>query len=162
MFRKDFGKKKTIWEVLPAAPEHIPAIAANMREADRREVWAAHRHTPLEALEGSLARAELAWTCFVHGRPAFMWGVCRRGSMISETGSPWLLGTPAIVRVRLEFLRQSPAYVARMQERFPRLENHVHAENRLSIRWLTWCGFTVDDVPESINGENFFLFRRDA
>jgi hypothetical protein len=152
----------SIWEVIPAAPEHIPAIAADMREADKREVWASHRHSPAQALESALARSELAWTCLVHARPAFMWGVARQGSLISFVGAPWLLGTPDILTVLTEFLRQSPAYVDRMQERFPRLENFVHAENRLSIRWLQWCGFSVDDVPELINGEDFFLFWRDA
>jgi hypothetical protein len=151
-----------IWNIVPAAPEHIAAIAAGMREADRREVWASHRHTPEQALESGLARSELAWTCFVEGKPSFMWGVSRVGSLISITGAPWLLGTSAILKVRTEFLRQCPDYVARMQARFPRLENFVHAENRLSIRWLKWCGFTIDDMAEVINGEDFYLFRRDA
>lgn len=151
-----------VWEIVPAAPEHIEVIAANMREADRREVWASHRHTPGQALERSLGRSELAWTCFVHSQPAFMWGVSRQGSLISRTGAPWLLGTSAIFEVRREFLKQSRAYVDLMQERFPRLENFVHAENRLSIRWLKWCGFVLDDIPELINYEDFFLFWREA
>jgi hypothetical protein len=132
-----------------------------MREADRREVWASHRHTPEEALRESLSLSELAWTCLVEGVPAFMWGVGRKGSLISRTGAPWLLGTEAIRRVSREFLRQCPLYVARMQERFPVLENFVHAENRLSIRWLKWCGFTLGEKPLRINGEDFYLFRRE-
>lgn len=151
-----------IWQIAPAAPEHIMAIAVAMRDEDRREVWASHRHTPGEALQRALIRSELAWTCFVRGVPAFMWGVARKGSLISETGAPWLLGTNAILDVRREFLKQSRAYVERMQERFSRLENHVHAGNRLSIRWLKWCGFALDDIPELINDEDFFLFWRDA
>ncbi|MDR2488772.1 MAG: hypothetical protein LBD42_04695 [Desulfovibrio sp.] len=151
-----------IWKIVPALPEHIPAIAARMREEDRREVWASHRHTPGQALENGLARSELAWTCFVHGKPAFMWGAARQGSLISRTGAPWLLGTEGIYMVRREFLKQSRAYVELMQKRFPRLENFVHAENRLSIRWLQWCGFVLDDIPELINDEDFFMFRRNA
>lgn len=150
------------WSIVPAAPEHIPSIAGNMRQADRREVWACHRHTPQEALESSLRRSEAAWTCLVHGRPAFMWGVARVGSLVSLVGAPWLLGTPDILTVRKEFLRQCPAYVDTMQKRFPRLENRVHAGNGISIRWLRWCGFTVENTPTRQNGEDFFLFWRDA
>jgi RimJ/RimL family protein N-acetyltransferase len=154
------------WRIETAAPEHIPAIAADMREADRREVWASHRHTPEEALRHALARSELAWTCAIAGIPAFMWGVARQGSLVSVVGAPWLLGTnlffSANRTLHREFLKQCPDYVRRMQQRFPRLENHVHAENKLSIRWLQWCGFTLADTPESINGEPFYLFRRDA
>ncbi len=150
-----------IWQITLAAPDHIPAIARDMREADVREVWASHRHTPEEALAHALSRSELARTCLVHGRPAFMWGVARQGSLISLTGAPWLLGTPDILTVRGEFLRQCPACVAEMQKRFPRLENYVHAENRLSVRWLQWCGFTVEGVPVTINNEKFYMFWRD-
>lgn len=124
----------TWWRIEDARPEHIPAIALNMREADRREVWASHRHTPAQALAFSLQRSELAWTCIIDEHPAFMWGVARNGSLITYRGAPWLLGTPVISqrRVFIEFLRQCPDYVERMQARFPRLENFVHAQNRLS------------------------------
>lgn len=149
------------WIIVPALPEHIPAIAGDMRAADRREVWASHRHTPEEALEMSLACSDLAWTCFVNTSPAFMWGAARHGSILSSTGHPWLLGTPRIYAVRREFLRQCPLYVNAMQEAFPLLENFVHAKNPASIRWLQWCGFTVEkDVPEIINDEDFYRFWR--
>jgi RimJ/RimL family protein N-acetyltransferase len=90
-----------------------------------------------------------------------MWGAARQGSLLSWTGNPWLLGTDALRRVSREFLRQCPDYVTRMQERFPRLENFVHAENRLSLRWLKWCGFTLEETPVKIHGEDFYLFRRE-
>ena len=41
----------SIWEIVPALPEHIDAVAADMRPEDRREIWASHRHTPAEALQ---------------------------------------------------------------------------------------------------------------
>lgn len=151
-----------IWRILPAAPEHVGPIARNMREADRREVWASHRHTPGEALEHALLGSELAWTCFVHGRPAFMWGAARQGGLMSRTGAPWLLGTEGLYVVGREFLKRSRFYVGMMQSRFSRLENHVHAENILSIRWLKWCGFTINKTPIVFNSEKFFLFWREG
>ena len=148
------------WRILPAAPEHAGPIARNMREADRREVWASHRHTPEQALRFSLERSDLAWTCFVDHVPAFMWGAARMGSLVSCVGAPWLLGTDALGTVRREFLRQCPAFVGLMQKRFLRLENHVHAENTVSMRWLVWCGFVIEREPVIMNNERFFLFWR--
>lgn len=152
----------SVWRIIPADAAHIAPIAADMREADRREVWASHRHEPEQALAASLERSDLAWTCLVDDVPAFMWGAARQGSLITLTGSPWLLATPRMDMVRQDFLRRSRFYVERMQARFPRLENHVHAANRLSLRWLKWCGFSVADAPTMLNNEPFYLFWRNA
>lgn len=153
------ASEERAWNIVASTPEHIAPIAENMREADRREVWASHRHTPHQALARSLDNSQLAWTCLVDGVPAFMWGVARVGSILSDTGAPWLLGTPDIRKVQRDFLRECPGYVVRMQEMFPRLENYVHADNAASIRWLRWCGFTAErDVPVMINDEIFYRF----
>lgn len=154
--------KKREWQIVPAAPGHAEPIAENMREADRREIWASDRLLPLCALKQSVLVSSVAWTCLVRGVPAFMWGVTRKGCILSDTGVPWLLGTDAILEVRGEFLKQSRAYVDRMQKGFARLENIVHAENALSIRWLRWCGFTIGKEPVERNGEKFFPFWREA
>jgi hypothetical protein len=143
-----------------ALPEHIPEIAAHMRDADRREVWAYRRHTPEQSLRFSLSRSLVAWTGIIDGNPAAMWGV-GGSSLLSFTGTPWLLATDALLDVRRPFLLHSRAFVRNMLHLFTRLENHVHAENTQAIRWLRWCGFTIDDVPEEFNGEDFFLFWRD-
>lgn len=149
------------WYIEEARPEHIPFIAKKMREADRREVWASHRHTPHEALESSLACAVMAWTFIGDEKPLFMWGVARQGSILNGKGVPWLLGTDGIRAYQRTFLRYCPYYIGCMQEPFELLENYVHAENRMSIRWLEWCGFTVDkEMPEMITDEDFYRFWR--
>lgn len=150
-----------IWRIKDAAPKHIPAIAAAMREVDRREVWASHGHTPEEALRTSLAASVLAWTCFVRGVPAFMWGVAVDAEHCA-TGRPWLLGTDAINAVGRQFLKQSRAYIETMQEPFERLENIVHADNTLSLRWLRWCGFIIGRETVERGGERFFPFWKEA
>jgi hypothetical protein len=133
-------------------------MAAHMRKIDALEVYAMSLHTPKEALEFSLRTAVKAWTCVIDGDPAFMWGVSRR-SLLSSTGIPWLLSTPAIMRVSREFLRRCPAFLRKMQRCFPRLENYIHARNAVSLRWLAWLGFTVD--RESVfrfHDEPFYRF----
>lgn len=149
------------WQVAPSIPDHIPYLAEYMREADRREVWASHRHNPVEALETSLKNSELAWTFIGNDKPLFMWGVGRQGSILSDKGMPWLLGTDGIRKFQRVFLQHCPYYVGLMQESFALLENYVHADNRISIRWLEWCGFTVErEIPEVINDEDFYQFWR--
>ncbi len=149
------------WQVEVARPEHIPYLAAGMRAADRREVWSSDRWLPEEALKKSLMLSTRAWTCFVDGLPACMWGVAHKGSIFSETGVPWLLGTDAIYGISRTFVRHSRDYIAKMHVVYPYLENYVHADNRLSIRWLAWCGFVIErETPRCMNGEDFYYFWR--
>ncbi|UQZ90837.1 hypothetical protein C4J81_17130 [Deltaproteobacteria bacterium Smac51] len=151
-----------IWEIVAARPEHIDHIAEHMRDDDIREVWALNSQTPHEAMKVSLESSVRAWTTLIEGRPAFMWGVSPAADILTFTGIPWLLATDDIIRVAPEFIRQSRDFVDRMQEGFTRLENHVHAGNSLSLRWLKWCGFTIDKTPVAFNYEPFFKFWRCA
>jgi hypothetical protein len=147
------------YEIVPAEYGHIPFLAERMREADRREVWAMSRHTPREALTMSLKLSPRAWTALVDGVPGLMWGAARAGSIFCLVGRPWLLSSGVIEgAAKLEFLRRSREFVGEMRKDFPRLSNYVHAANTLSIRWLKWCGFTMDSAPVKIHGEDFFHF----
>lgn len=149
--------------IVEARPEHVARLAAILREADRREIWASGRQTPGEALTLSLKASARAWTALAHGWPAAMWGVARAGPAHRPVGRPWLLASEAITNVAgPEFIRRSREFVEEMRAEFPRLENYVHAGNRRSVRWLSWCGFAVDEAPVEINGEAFFRFHWEA
>ena len=150
------------YEVVPAEPAHVLPIAARMREADRREVWASDRHKPYDALVYSLKASERAWTAIVDGRPVLMFGVSRVGCILNNTGSPWLLSSTELVKCWVEFLKQSRAWVEKMETGFWFLENYVHAGNLISIKWLNWCGFSVAETPKMINDEAFYRFWKEV
>ena len=134
--------------IVPADSRHIATIAGNMREADRAEVWASSGLNPLEALTVSLQWSKLAWTALDGDTPFIMWGVTPFLN-VPNTGSPWLLGTSLIERYPTFFLRNSRPYVAQMLEAYPQHINYVDVRNRLSVRWLQWCGYKlVDFLPE--------------
>ena len=146
------------YKIVPAEVSYLLPIAANMRPADRREVWASHRDTPYEALSRSLGASERAWAAIVDGQPVVVWGVARGGCVFSRKGVPWLLGTVALEKYWLEFLKQSRPWVDLMRDGYDLLENYVHGENHLSIKWLRWCGFQVSREETTIHGETFYRF----
>ena len=151
------------YEIVPAQISHLLPLAANMREADRREVWASHRLTPYEALSTSLKTSERAWVALVEGQPIIIWGVARDGSIYSSQGVPWMLATNELEqKYWLSFLKESRHQVLNMMDGFERLENFVHGGNKLSIKWLKWCGFHMSQAPIDFNGEDFYQFWRDA
>ncbi len=86
-----------------------------------------------------------------------MWGVC--GPMLSDTGQPWLLTSPAIERVKVSFLRIAREELAAMLAVRRRLENYVAADYGRAIRLLEALGFTVE-APKPMGLKSGALFRK--
>jgi hypothetical protein len=118
---------------------------------------------PDAALALSFKWSIRAWTAVIEGRPGLMWGVGRLGGLLGFVGAPWLLASDILElpEVAREFIRLSRPYTRELERGFRRLENLVHAENRLAVRWLKWLGFSFAEKPEQWGGENFYRFWRD-
>ena len=146
--------------ILPATKFHVQLLAPHMREADKREVWAAGHRRPFEALMYSLESSpRLAWTAVAGNDVLAMWGVGTAGHSAGQ-GSPWLLGSVRLYtpRYRRELARRSKVFVKEMARQFELLVNYVDARNHESVRWIAWCGFTV--FPTEPYGPDGVLFHR--
>lgn len=138
--------------------EAVKLIAANMRQADVDEVWASHRHTPIEAVMDSWNVSMYSVVVMVNNTPCVIMGLLNC-DLLSGTGIPWLLGTEKALKHAREFLRLSPPVIEEMLNVCPRLFNYVHVNNKVSIRWLEWLGFIIDKpVPYGSNDELFHKF----
>lgn len=127
-----------------------------MRQADRDEIAAASGKTPAQALAFSLRKSSIARTALVDGVPEVMFGVGDI-NILAGVGAPWLLGTDAVERHYVAFLRGSVDWRDQLLARYPTLKNFVDARNRASVRWLRWLGFTLSE-PISVRGHEFHLF----
>jgi hypothetical protein len=130
--------------IVPAARHHLGPIAGAMRDADREEVKAASGLSPEVALAMSFEVSTRCWTALDGDTPFIMFGVAPFPGL-ANTGSPWLLGTPHIVEHPAFFLRNSRPIVSQMLDEYTTLINYVDCRNRLSVRWLQWCGFHLVD-----------------
>ena len=145
-------------EIVASLPEHIPEIAARMRDQDVAEVAASSGKTPAEALEFSLSGSAQAWTALVDGRPEVMFGVADL-NILAGVAAPWLLGTEAILDHRRYFLRSSVRWRGQLFERYEVLRNFVDDRNVVAKRWLRWMGFRFSEpFPLGVNGEMFRMF----
>ncbi len=132
-------------EAIKATEAHAIQMFPHLRESDRNEIAASSNLRPRSALVCSVRNSTKAWTAMLDDEPVVMFGVgCV--SMMSGVGSPWLLGTDRIRDIRTQFLRDSDWYISEMLEEFPKLTNHVDARNKLTLRWLKWCGFQIFDA----------------
>lgn len=145
-------------EIAPVEAEHIVAVAAAMRPADRDEVWASSRSEPVDALLRSVLASTDACVGLMDGEPACLFGVAPL-SLLSGRGSPWMLGTDLVDRNPVPFLRRCRPVVARWLSVYPTLENHVDARNVVAQRWLRWLGFTLEEArPHGPDGMLFHPF----
>lgn len=129
-----------------------------MRQADVDEVWASHHHSPIEALMKSWKISDRSVIVTVNDEPCVMIGLVIH-DILSGTGSPWLLGTETALKYKRHFLTQVPDAIDEMLTICPKLFNYVHAENKVSIKWLKWIGFTLDEpLPYGCDNALFHKF----
>ena len=147
----------------PPVRSDLVHIATHMRAADVAECAAGGAGTPLQALCNSVERSDWTLVATYRHEPALVVGVAPIGGLLSDTGSPWMLGTDLVTRHYRAFIPHGPRYIAHMQAAFSHLLNFVHAENATSIRWLKRMGFTVfDAAPYGPHGALFHRFEMHA
>ena len=79
------------------------------------------------------------------GLPEFIFGVASTDS--PAIGSPWLLATKDF-KITKDWLKMCRDLIfPQMDDTFPILKNFIHKENKESIQWLKWLGFSFYDVP---------------
>jgi hypothetical protein len=122
-----------------------------VRQADIDEL-AAMGATPEQCLRFGIQHSSECVTVFLYGEPAGVVGIID----YHEYRLPWAVLTTAIDRHPLPFLRGARAWMQRVQGH---LVNFVDARNTVTIRWLQWLGFTLDEPePHGINAELFHKF----
>lgn len=136
----------------------IQIIADDMREADRAEIWASHRSTPLKSLIKGVENSVSCAVVQIGGIPCAIVGLVIH-DILSGKGSPWLLGTDHLMKHQSVLLKESPAVIDEMLKTCPKLFNHVHVDNKSSIRWLKWLGFKLASAePYGVADELFHKF----
>lgn len=141
-------------------PTHgaLTHIADNMRKADRAEVWEMSQHTPCQSLRNGVKVSDHASVITINGVPCAVVGLVVV-SLLTGTGVPWLLGTNDAVKYRRVFLEKCHQGIADMLTVCPHLYNYVHADNKISVRWLEHMGFQLQAPrPMGINGALFHKF----
>ena len=118
-----------IVDFVPLKPEHA-AIAPHLRQQDIDEIHAACDWPVDVAIAYSIAHSEKGAAAIIDGKLAAVFGV--------HNGIIWLVGTDEIARHPVAFFRHSRKIFNMLKQGYPLLENYVHVDNSLSLRWLKW------------------------
>ena len=131
--------------LMPCRPGDIEAVGANMRPADQEEAFAYcghRRYTDLLRVSAARSREVVVIADLETGKALAVAGVLTV-SVLDRVGSVWAAGTPDIARHARAMTPMVRRYVHRLLHEYQLLHNHVHAENRVAIRWLKALGFTI-------------------
>jgi hypothetical protein len=145
--------------VREATEQDAYELAPKLRDEDVAEIWAANRATPLDALLlGVRSKYGKAWTGLDGNEVKLMFGVTAN-SAFTSIGVPWFLSAPLTPSQDVALARRSIYYVEMMRADFPMLENYTDARHKAAIRWLRWCGFTVEPAePYGVDKLPFHRF----
>ena len=144
--------------IRPATYEDCLALAPNLRQEDKDEVWESHGHLPEEALILSFEASPNAQVGTINGEIVCMFGVAPTDD--PNSGSAWMLASDLIQDVSREFLKRNKEVLNDMSAGYRFLFNYAWSKNTTHLRWLKWLGFTIDKdpIPLGSNGELFHAF----
>lgn len=143
--------------IVPATPEHIAPLIADMRPVERQEVVAATGRPLADSVAMSLRHSDVAYAGTVDGDLVAVWGAGRL-TPLSDVGVPWMLTTNKVLDHKVLFLRSCDLHNILLPG-YHRLRNWVDVRNTLSIRWLRWLGFDVSDTPEPFGPYSLPFYR---
>lgn len=152
-------------EIVRATSEIIAALCAKaFREKDVQECQASSGYSAQTAVRRGFARSPKTWAIMLNGRPVAAFGASY-GSMLSGVGVPWLLGCEELnhnAEVRKALRKRSKEFRDLLLGEFDRLENWEDLRNGVSLKWLKWLGFKMDEPkPYGVSGLLFIRFWMD-
>lgn len=143
----------SVHEVRLAMPGDTWLLLPSVCQSDIDEL-AALGFTPEMCMRGGMEHSRRAFTLFIRGEPAAMFGTVEHATH----GVPWMVICEAARRWPIPFLRCTRLYTESL-DMF--LENYVDARNKRTVQWLRWLGFYIDEpVALGQRGELFHRFWR--
>lgn len=120
----------------------VLSVILKLRPSDKKEIMLATGKQPAGEIIKSWNDSIKKWVVLKDDTPVALFGV---DAVDCLRGSPWFVATEEIGTIKAFLLKNSFKYINEMKKGFNVLSNVVSAENKVSINWLKWCGFTVGE-----------------
>ena len=142
-----------------AKPKDCLIIARAMRKCDVAEVMASAGLNPHDAVRSSFDGSDTcAVFCTPKGIPFAMYGVGSQ-DIGDGTRALWMLATDQIDANQVAFLRLSKEIIGELVAKYGKMSNFVHAQNKVTQKWLKWLGARFEKPIEfGVSGEAFIRF----
>lgn len=115
-------------------------VACHLHPAEELQTFRATGINAKDAVLNTWNDSKRKWVIFKDAQPVVLFGVVDAGNGI---GIPWMVGTPEMAKIKIFLCKISARYIEKMKKEFTSLVNYVEVNNKLSIGWARWCGFTI-------------------
>lgn len=144
--------------VRKSTQDDVEYLIDHARPEDVAEIDALTGSTVRQALEQIPDLIDNALTWEVEGKVVCIFGVNPLPGPMA-VGIIWLLGTEEFHKYTRRFARSCREVFEMLTKGYHYLFNYIHSENKTSIEWLKWLGFTIGDpIPLGHKGANFHKF----
>lgn len=135
---------------------HILELCSNLRIPDKAEVIAKTGDLDFKkTIVRGWIMAETCTTALVDDEVALVYGIVE--SQDKRIGSPFMLATDKLNKIKIPLLRKSRARVYEMEQKYQMLFNYIDSRNEVHLRFIKWCGFEI--INEKIfNDVKFYGF----
>ena len=133
-------------------------VVKNARDEDIIEVTASSGGLSVDSMKHAIEISSSVYTVYINNSefPVGIMGVAPTGE---NSGSPWFIGTKELEGNDLTIIKSSKRIIEILSMGYKRLFNLVHCGSIKSIRWITYCGFTLHDpIKAGVTGDLFFPF----
>lgn len=140
--------------------KHFAALAAAMRQDDRREALAMLGMGGGPALFLSMyCSKEMYVVTNEADVPLCAFGVCSANGV----NLIWFIASQEIEKHKRDLLQQAKGELDKLVDKYGRLENLVDIRSKKSLRFIRWLGFTFmpEVVGAGVNGELFYHFYKE-
>jgi hypothetical protein len=126
-------------------------VSTHLRQSDFDEVFAATGDSPhLTVLEGWELSSKRFMIFNGHAEPVAVLGVNPVPGR-DGWGVIWLLGTDGLDKMKKFFVTISKPIIKELSLGYKLLVNFVDSRYVKTVRWLKWCGFTIEP-PTTVGG----------
>lgn len=143
--------------IFPADKEDVYELVDNIRDADRREIYALHGVSPLAGIYYSFKSTSDNYSVRAgDGALLCIWGF-KRDAWNSHL--VWMITTKAIEELKYArlFIKKCDAVCKQILNKYGYSHNVVHSKNATSIKWLKRLGAKFEHAI-IIRDEEFFPF----
>lgn len=123
----------------------VDKLKNRLRPSDIQEVLASHNYTSEAALMLSIQESTISLTIEYDNEAVAMFGI-NPDSALGNKATIWFLGSSAIDKKKIRFLRHGQAFIDLFLSLYPYLYNYIDARNKKSIAWLKFLGAKIQEA----------------